>query len=90
MSRIRDASRRTLTRISRRPPPVSEPRPATQEEVARLRRRVKVLEREVQEARRLHRRLAELTDVVENLLVPVAQRDETRLEEFLDAHSPAL
>lgn len=60
------------------------------DDIARLRRRVKRLEDEVQEARRLHRRLAELTDVVEELLVPIAQRDEEKVQEFLDAHSPAL
>jgi hypothetical protein len=45
-------------------------------EVEQLRARVAVLEDEVQECRQLNLRLAELTDVVGELLLPVAQRDE--------------
>jgi Cys-tRNA synthase (O-phospho-L-seryl-tRNA:Cys-tRNA synthase) len=86
MSRVRERGRRALSKVTRRGGPAA----ATTDDLARLRRRIKRLEDEVQETRRLHRRLAELTDVVEELLVPVAQRDEKRLQEFLDTHSPAL
>ena len=55
-----------------------------------LRERVAVLEDEVQECRQLNLRLAELTDVVQELLVPVAQRDEKRLEELLTRYAKAL
>lgn len=48
-----------------------------------LRARVAVLEEEVQECRQLNLRLAELTDVVQELLLPVAQRDEARVAEVL-------
>jgi hypothetical protein len=48
-----------------------------------LRSRVVALEAEVQENRQLHRRIAELTDVVAELLLPVADRDETRVQEVL-------
>jgi hypothetical protein len=48
-----------------------------------LRRRVALLEREVQELRGLSVRLAELTDVVEQLLLPVESRNEERLAELL-------
>lgn len=48
-----------------------------------LRRRVKALEDEVQECRALNLRLAELTDIVTELLLPVAQRDEEKLHELL-------
>lgn len=41
-----------------------------------LRRRVAALEAEVQENRALNRRIAELTDVVQELLLPADQRDE--------------
>lgn len=58
--------------------------------VADLRRRMAVLEDEVQELRRLHHRLAQLTDVVEELLVPIAQRDEAKLQECLDRYSESL
>jgi len=58
--------------------------------LAELEQRVAELEDEVQEARRLHRRLAELTDVVEELLVPVALRDEDRVRAFLDSQTSRL
>jgi hypothetical protein len=86
MSRIRERSQRALATLRRQ----KGSTPASVEDLARLRRRVKRLEDEIQETRRLHRRLAELTDVVEELLVPIAQRDEKRVQEFLDTHSPAL
>lgn len=59
-------------------------------QVNRLRARVVELENEVQENRRLNRRLAELTDVVQELLVPIAQRDEKRIQELLDKYSETL
>ncbi len=46
-----------------------------------LRRRVKALEAEVQECRQLSIRLAELTDLVTELLVPLAQRDQAGIDE---------
>lgn len=55
-----------------------------------LRRRMKVLEDEVQECRALSLRLAELTDIVTELLLPVAQRDEAKLEELLERYHRAL
>lgn len=56
----------------------------TRRQVNRLRARVAELEEEVQENRRLNRRLAELTDVVQELLVPLAQRDEARLADAVE------
>ncbi|MDO7867456.1 DUF6752 domain-containing protein [Nocardioides jiangxiensis] len=58
--------------------------------VVDLRRRVRVLEEEVQECRRLNLRLAELTDVVSELLLPVEQRDEERLTELLAKYQNSL
>jgi hypothetical protein len=58
--------------------------------LGRLEARVTELESEVQENRRLNRRLAELTDVVQELLLPVAQRDETLLRERLERYSTSL
>ncbi|MGH3333708.1 MAG: DUF6752 domain-containing protein [Nocardioidaceae bacterium] len=52
-------------------------------QVARLRSRVAELEHEVIENRMLTRRIAELTDVVEQLLLPNEMRDPQRLEERL-------
>ena len=45
--------------------------------------RLSALEAELQENRQLHRRVAELTDVVAELLVPVADRDEERVRGVL-------
>ncbi len=52
--------------------------------------RISQLEEEVQELRRLNVRLAQLTDVVEELLLPVASRDEEKLAELLKKYSRAL
>lgn len=59
-------------------------------ELGRLTRRVAELEDEVQENRRLNRRVAELLDIVEELLVPIAQRDEERVRAYLQAHGADL
>ncbi|WP_188780951.1 DUF6752 domain-containing protein [Marmoricola endophyticus] len=48
--------------------------------------RVAELEREVQELRRTNLRLAELTDVVEELLVPVASQDRAKIEAALERY----
>lgn len=56
-------------------------------EIAALRKRVAVLEDEVHECRQLNLRLAELTDVVGELLLPVAQRDETRVAEVMEQYA---
>jgi hypothetical protein len=45
--------------------------------------RLKQLERDVQENRRLHQRVAELTDVVAEILVPAADRDDDRIRAVL-------
>jgi hypothetical protein len=63
---------------------------ASVSELGRLKKRVAELEDEVQENRRLNRRVAELLDIVEELLVPIAQRDEDRVRAYLRAHGAAL
>jgi hypothetical protein len=60
------------------------------DEVAELRARIAVLEDEVQECRQLNLRLAELTDVVQELLLPVASRDEARVAAVLEKYSQGL
>ena len=52
--------------------------------------RLAALEAEVQENRQLHRRVAELTDVVAELLLPVVDRDEERMTELLAAYRARL
>jgi hypothetical protein len=44
---------------------------------------VAALEVEVQENRQLNRRIAELTDVVAELLIPLEARDQARVDEVL-------
>lgn len=52
----------------------------------RLHRRLTALEAEVQECRQINLRLAELTDVVAELLLPVAQQDQARIADALDRY----
>jgi hypothetical protein len=51
---------------------------------------MRALEEGVQECRQLNRRIAELTDIVTELLVPVAQRDESRVRELLSQYQDRL
>ncbi|MFS3129458.1 DUF6752 domain-containing protein [Nocardioides sp. Bht2] len=52
--------------------------------------RLRALEDEVQEQRQLNRRIAELTDVVAELLVPAADRDEAKVQEVLEKYRTEL
>ena len=60
------------------------------EGVEALKERVAVLEDEVQECRQLNLRLAELTDVVQELLLPIVERDEQRIAEVMERYSKGL
>ncbi|WP_244931383.1 DUF6752 domain-containing protein [Nocardioides sp. W7] len=51
-----------------------------------VRARLAALEEEAQENRQLNRRIAELTDVVTELLIPLSERDEDRVAEVLAAY----
>lgn len=55
-------------------------------ERAPVRARLRALEEEVQELRQLNRRIAELTDVVAELLIPVQDRDEATIAEVLERY----
>lgn len=57
---------------------------------ASLRERVRVLEAEAQESRQLNRRIAELTDVVAELLIPLEARDQERVDEVLARYQQGL
>lgn len=52
-----------------------------------LQQRLDELEAEVQECRQLNIRLAELTDLVEQLLLPMAARDEERISAAVEKYS---
>lgn len=56
---------------------------ALEEQVARL-------EKEIAELRRHHLRLAELADVVTELVVPLAGRDQERIDEAIERFTRAL
>ena len=56
----------------------------------KLQQRLVEIEAEVQECRQLNLRLAEVTDVVEQLLLPVAQQDRERIDEVLAKYSRSL
>jgi hypothetical protein len=45
--------------------------------------RIEALEQEVQENRALNRRIAELTDVVTELLMPLQDQDQAKVSEIL-------
>jgi len=55
------------------------------ERLRRQQKRIAELEQEIQETRRLHRRVAELADVVAELLVPAVDRDDHRVQAALAA-----
>jgi hypothetical protein len=58
--------------------------------VTRLTKRVNELEREMQEQRELSLRVAQLTDIVQELLIPIADRDEEKLHRLLQEYSATL
>jgi hypothetical protein len=55
-----------------------------------LQRRLEALEAEVQECRQLNVRLAEVTDLVEQLLLPAAARDEEGLAAAVEKYTRSL
>jgi hypothetical protein len=55
-----------------------------------LNARVTALEDEVRECRRQQLRLAELTDLVQELLLPLSQRDQAKVDELLERYSAQL
>lgn len=77
------------------PPPAQGQGPGprwkqAQKDIEALRRRMTVVEQELQEARQLNRRLAEIVDVVAEVLLPAEQRDEERLRAILAQYDKSL
>lgn len=58
--------------------------------VAQLEQRVADLETDVAEMRRHNLRLAEIADVVQELLIPMASRDEVRVQEAIERFNKSL
>lgn len=63
---------------------------AARGELDELRARVEDIEASIAELRRHHLRLAELTDLVQELLVPLASRDEDRVAAAIDKFQQGL
>lgn len=55
-----------------------------------LRSRVSALEEAVQENRQLNLRIAELTDAMMELVVPLSERDETKVQAVVDRYRESL
>lgn len=49
-----------------------------------LNRRIDELEAEMQETRRLNRRVAELLDVVEEMLIPISLGEEDKVRDYVE------
>lgn len=60
------------------------------ERIDELEEHIRVLERDVDELRRHNLRLAELTDVVQELLVPLASRDEAAIDAAIEKFTKSL
>ena len=58
--------------------------------VAQLEQRVADLETDVAEMRRHNLRLAEIADVVQELLIPMAARDEVKVQEAIERFNKSL
>jgi hypothetical protein len=58
--------------------------------VAQLEQRVADLEADVSEMRQHNLRLAEIADVVQELLIPMASRDEVKVQEAIDRFNKSL
>ena len=56
----------------------------------KLQQRLEQLEAEVQECRQLNVRLAEVTDLVEQLLLPAMARDDERLAAAVEKYTQSL
>jgi hypothetical protein len=78
MSETQDRSDRLKTRLRRLADPGG------------LRERVARLEAEVDELQQLNLRVAELTDVVQELLLPLARQDPDRAAELLERYREEL
>jgi hypothetical protein len=90
MSNLPQAARHRVSRVVSSVRSSGGQQPIRRRQLRMLRDRVAVLEDEVQECRRLNRRVAELTDIVQELLVPLADRDEDALRKKLEQYSASL
>jgi hypothetical protein len=80
------ADKMTMRRAAGRARRELRSRLGTRSRIAALEQHVRSLDEEVQECRRLNLRLAELTDIVQELLVPLAQRDHEKVDELVQRY----
>lgn len=80
-----------LSRKSQSTPEGDDERWARAEKQLRnLRRRVASLEEEVLESQQLNKQVAEMIDVIAEVLLPAEQRDEQRIHELLKKYDAGL
>ena len=60
------------------------------DQLEQLRARLNRMEAEVQECRQLNMRLAELTDLVEQLVLPVAAQDQAKIAAAVDKYTRSI
>jgi TolA-binding protein len=77
--RLRETDRRQARRLDQ-----------LEQQTSRLRSRIAELEAELQECRRLNKRVAELTDLVAEVLLPEGQRDDDAITERLRGYDRSL
>jgi len=58
--------------------------------VAELEQRVADLEADMREVRQHNLRLAEISDVIQELLIPLASRDEAKVQEAIERFNKSL
>jgi hypothetical protein len=87
METLKSRLRAVVARQGRRVAQISGLDAEMRAEFQVMRERIEVLEREVQEGRVLNQRLAELTDVVSEVLVPAADRDDKKLATLLATYN---
>jgi hypothetical protein len=62
----------------------------SEEDYAKLVERVRQLEEDIVESRQLNKRIAELADVVAEVLLPAGQRDDESVRQRLAKYDPTL
>ena len=63
---------------------------AAEKQLRALRRRVVALEEEVLESRQLNKQVAEMIDVIAEVLLPAEQRDEQRIHDLLKKYDASI
>ena len=81
------ALRKRIARLTRRVTALEDERRRHARRVDNLTKRIEQLDEELQQSRRLHQRVAELVDVVSELLLPAMDRDDDRVRRAIEEFS---